>query len=100
MPAGTIKKDNGVSPGGHAVGDFFEMLVHAVGVGARHDHGGTGAALGTDGTENIGRGPALVAWRAWPRPTPSPDPGQRALLTDPCFILEPDFDRFTLKSGI
>jgi len=76
------------------------MSVHAIGVGVGHDHGGSGAALGTDRTENIGRGPALIMWCAWPGATPSPDPGQCALLTDPCFILEPNFDRFALKRRI
>jgi len=35
----------------------------------------------------------LVAQRARAASAPSPDTGQRALLANPCFVLEPDFDR-------
>ena len=34
---------------------------------------------------------APIPWRSWPRPTVSPNTGKRPLLTNPCFILEPDF---------
>src|ERR1035437_8841469 len=50
-----------------------------------------GPAL-TDGAEDVGPFVALVARRARPRSTPSPDAGQRALLADARLVLEPDFN--------
>src|SRR5450759_2591893 len=46
----------------------------------------------TDGAEDVGPFVALVARRARPRSTPSPDAGQRALLADARLVLEPDFN--------
>ena len=58
----------------------------------REDRHG-GAAPRTDGTEDVGPFVASVARCARPRSAFGPDAGQRALLADPRFVLEPDFDR-------
>ena len=54
---------------------------------------GANATGRADGTEQIRPGEAPVARRARAAPAPGPDAGQRALLANPCFVLEPDFDR-------
>ena len=68
------------------------MEGHSFGVGYRQDEGCRGAALRTDGTEDVGPFVALIARGARPRSALGPDPGQCALLADARFILEPDFD--------
>src|SRR3982074_2276534 len=49
------------------------------------------AAGRTDGAKNVSPPVALVAWRT--RSPLGPNAGQRTLLTDAGFVLEPDFDR-------
>lgn len=63
-------------------------------VGMRHDQCGSGPALWADGTEDAGPNVAGVAQGARAAATCSPDAGQRALLADPRFILEPYFEGF------
>src|ERR1039458_8690184 len=69
---------------GEILGDVIARTVE--------DQSGRSAALRTDGAEDVGPFVALVARRARPRSTPSPDAGQRALLADARLVLEPDFN--------
>jgi hypothetical protein len=82
--------------GGDLVADRVQMQRHGLGIGCRHDKTCRDAPLGTGGTEEIGPVITPIAGRAWPRAAPGPDTGQRALLADPRFVLEPDFDRLAL----
>src|SRR3979490_2482642 len=69
------------------------MQRHGLGVRGRHDQACCDATLRTGRAEQVGPVVALVVRRAGPRSTLGPDASQRALLADPCLILEPDFDR-------
>jgi hypothetical protein len=69
------------------------MLVHGFDVDGGQDQSGANATGRADGAEQIGPGEAPVAQRARPGAAPGPDAGQRALLANPCFVLEPDLDR-------
>ncbi|MBK1662229.1 hypothetical protein CKO45_29010 [Paracraurococcus ruber] len=82
--------------GRHALrlaGDLGEVQTHGLGADMRHGQGGCGAAGGADGPEQPGGGMAIVARGRWPAAPRGPDIGQRALLADPGFVLEPDFER-------
>lgn len=99
MVASPVKDDDGVSALGDGFADFSEVQVEGVGIGARQDQGGTGAALGTGGAEDVGPVIAPVAGCTRSRALLRPNPGQRALLADPSFVLEPDFERLGVCTG-
>ena len=65
-------------------------MLHALGVGALHDDGRAGLALGTDGPEQIGAAGAKVGDLAGARASPGPDARALGLLADPHLVLEPD----------
>lgn len=92
MVARAIEEDGGVSARLNGLADGFEMQVHHGGIGFGHDDGRTCRPAGTSGAEEIGPVVALVAWGTRPGSTFSPNACQGALLADPCFILEPDFE--------
>jgi hypothetical protein len=73
------------------------VLVHGFDVDGRQHQSGANATGRADGAEQIGPGEAPVARRARTGTAPGPDAGLRALLANPCFVLEPDLDR--LVSG-
>ena len=60
-------------------------------VAAGQDEARADAALGTDGAKDIGRFRALVLGGRRPGSPWRPAPRQLGLLTDPGFILPPDF---------
>ena len=76
--------------------DLGEMQRQRFAVGERENKGCSGAALRTNGAEDVGPFIALITWGAWARSALGPDAGQRALLADPRFVLEPDFDGLVL----
>jgi hypothetical protein len=76
-----------------AFADFNQMLVHGFDVDGGQRQGGADASDRTDCAEKIHPVEAPVAQRARTASESRPDAGQRSLPTDPCFILEPDFDR-------
>ena len=78
-------------------GDLGEMSVHRGGVGKGHDEARGHSALGTDRAEDVGPLVAGVARRPRPRAALRPDPGERALLADPCLVLEPDLERLVAR---
>ena len=78
---------------GDPAADFGQMHGHCIGIGGGQDERGRSAALRTDGTKNVSPLVALVAWRTRSRSPSGPNAGQRTLLTDAGFVLEPDFDR-------
>ena len=88
----TVEKDCGMSGGIDRLADGFEMQVHHAGIGFGHDDGGGNGPAGTSGAEQIGPVVALIARRTRAGSAPGPDARQGALLADPCFILEPDFN--------
>ena len=93
MPSGLIHEQNGVSVGLDGNGDLLEVQRHRLGVTGRQDEAGSLAERGTDGAEDIGRGGSLVLQGKLSRPTFRPASRDLVLLTDPGFVLEPDFER-------
>ena len=93
MITGSVEHERGVSAGRDVAGDLGQVQRHDLGVGGRHDEGGRGAPFGADGAKQIGPFIALVARSSRARSPLRPDPGQRALLADARFVLEPDFER-------
>ncbi len=92
MVARAVEKDGGVSLRVDSLADGIEMQVHHGGIGFGHDDGGAPSPAGTSGAEQIGPIVALVARRPGPGSALGPDTRQGALLADPGFVLEPDFD--------
>ena len=93
MIAGAIEDESGMATSRYLSADSSEMQRHSFGVGCGHDQTCCDATLRTGRTEQVGPIVASVVRRAGSRSTLGPDAGQRPLLADPGFILEPDFDR-------
>ena len=72
-------------------GDLEEMQVHRFGIAGRQDQGRALAIFRADGAEDVGRGGALVTWRAGTRAAPGPAASNLVFLADPRFVGEPDF---------
>ena len=92
MPAGAVKDEDGVGTGGYRPGDLGEVEVHRFGIGEGQHEACRNGTSGADGTKDVGPLVPGVALGAGPCATPRPDAGDRALLADACFILEPDLD--------
>ncbi len=77
------------------------MLVHGGGIAPGHDDAGSGALGRANGAEQIGRGRPLIFRRAWPGASFGPTPCNPVLLSDPSFVLPPDFyGRTTFELGL
>jgi len=90
--AGAVEDDGGMCAGTDLTTDLGEMQRQRFAVGDRKNKGRGGPALRTSGAEDVGPFIALVARSARARSALCPNAGQRALLADPRFVLEPDFD--------
>src|SRR5512134_1050098 len=71
--------------------DFVQMPLHGLGVAAGEDEGGADAAIGTDGAEDVSRLGALIVRRRGAGTLLGPAAGDLVLLSDPGFILPPQF---------
>jgi len=83
----------------HAVdgaGHLGQVDGHGLDIDVRQRDGSADAALGADGTEQVGRVAAMVAQRTRARAARRPHAGQRALLADTGFIHEQDFNGLAL----
>jgi len=98
MPSGSIHDEQGDCSLTDAFPDFNQVLVHGFDVDGRHHQSGANATGGADGAEQIRPDEAPVAQRPGASAAISPDAGQRALLANPCFVLEPDFDQLTNRA--
>ncbi len=93
VPAGAIEDHQGDSVRADIGADFDQMLVHGVDADIGHDQGGAGPARWADRAEEVGPEEAAVPLDAGPGPALGPDTGQRAMLTDASFVLEPHLNR-------
>ncbi len=110
MPTGLIEEEDAVGAWAHLGRDFIEMPLHGLCVAAGQNERRAGAALGTDGAEDIGRLGALIPGRPGPGSPWRPAPGELVFLTDPRFVLppqlylgigrEPGADRFQLGGEV
>jgi hypothetical protein len=80
--------------------DLGQVQVHRRGVAERQDQGGPLAVKRTDGTEDAGRGVALVLRRGGSGPTPCPAAGDAVLLADAGFVGEPDLYRVEAEAPL
>ena len=94
MPACAIKHDYGMCPWNDGFGDFGEVFIHRLRIGKGHDEGGGSGAFRTDGSKYVSPFVASITWRSRAGSAPGPNTGERSLLSDPRFILEPDFQWF------
>ena len=69
------------------------MPLHGLGVAAEQNEGGADTARRADGAEYIGRLGALIFRCPGPAPLTCPAAGDLVLLTDPRFVLPPEFYR-------
>ena len=79
-----------MSAGRDGRGDCDEMKVHRLGVAGGQDQAGALALLGADGTEDVGRGGALIARSAGAGPAFGPPARDLVLLADARLVLEPN----------
>ena len=75
----------------HLERDFIKMPLHGLGVAVRQNEGRTDTTLGADGAEYIGRLCTLVLGSPGPTSPCCPSPRELGFLTDPCFVLPPEF---------
>ena len=94
--AGAVDQDGGMGAGGDRLAEFGEQDVHRLGRGPRQDDSDAGIAVRADGAEEVGRLETMVANRPGTGAGRRPAPGQRAFLTDPGLVLEPDLQRCCL----
>ena len=89
MPSGPIHHEHGVRSGRDLGGDLIEMPLHATGVAAGQDQGGTDTACRAHGPKDVGGAGAFIL--GCYRTCSSPGPASRdlVLLADPGFILPP-----------
>jgi hypothetical protein len=93
MPPGLIEQQHGVLAGADHLADLGQVQVHRRDVAERQDQGRAFAVLRADGTEDVGRGVALVLRRRGPGSAPSPAAGDAVLLADPGFVGKPELYR-------
>jgi hypothetical protein len=90
MPSGLIDKEDGVGSWRNRLGDFGQMQVHRFGVTGGQDQSRALSLLRADGSEDVGRGGALIPWSAWASAALGPPAGDLVLLTNARFIREPN----------
>lgn len=90
MPPGLIDEEDGVGPWCDRLGDFGQMQVHRFGVAGREDQSRALSLLRADGSEDVGRGGALIPRSAWASTALGPPASDLVLLTNARFIREPN----------
>jgi len=91
VPSCAINNHNGIGSRYYLRRDLVEMELHGFGVAARKYESGPDTARRTDSAEYPDRFRALVLGCRGPGSSLRPAPHQFGLLTDPGFILPPDF---------
>ena len=91
-----VEHDERMGVGFDVAGDFGEMGVQRLCIGAGHNKPGRLALLRAYGAEDIGGGRSLVLGRSRARAAPGPSPGDLVLLPDAGLVLPPDFDLDTV----
>jgi hypothetical protein len=105
VPACLIDQEDGVGTGRDGLGDLDEMQVHRLGIAGGQDQSRALALSWADGTEDIGRGRALIAGSTRASAAFGPPAGDLVLLANARFILEPnlyclDVDRLFARDFI
>ena len=105
MPSGLIDEEDGVGSWRDRLGDFGQMQVHRFGVAGGQDQSRALSLLRADGSEDVGRGGALIPRSARASAAFGPPAGDLVLLADTSLVLEPNFyladvDRFFARDFI
>src|SRR5271154_6347752 len=90
MPSGLIDEKDSMGSRCDGVGDFRQMQVHRLGIAGRQDQGDSLSLLRADGSEDVGRGGALIPRSARASAALGPPAGDLVLLTNARFIREPN----------
>lgn len=92
VPTGLIQHQYDMPIRRCLLADEAKVGVHVIGVDCRREHGGGFAGDRVDRAEQIAPFVFSLFDDGRARPLLGPDVGQRALLAEACFVLEPDFD--------
>tara|TARA_B100000929_G_C15452565_1_gene401662 strand:- start:650 stop:910 length:261 start_codon:yes stop_codon:yes gene_type:complete len=76
--------------------DFVEVQLHGFGISSWQDQSSAYTTLWADGSEQVGVLVALISRQARSSALPCPNTSSPILLTNPRFILKPQFYRFAL----
>lgn len=90
VKAGLIPDEHGVHARSKLLGELGEELVDDVGIEVGSEQSNALSALRTDAREHVEIIVLRLAHRSWSLASPAPYAGQRALLTEARFVLEPD----------
>ena len=96
VPACLINQEHGVGAERDGLGDLCEMQVHRLGIAGGQDQSRALALLWANGTEDVGRGGALIAGSARACAAPGPSARDLVLLADARFVLEPNLYCFDI----
>ena len=91
-----VGDQDGIGTGGNSAGDFGQIGVQRLRVGAGQDKARRHRACGADRPGQAGRGMTGIADRPGPGAPPGPDAGERAVLADPCVRPGPRTDGGTM----
>lgn len=80
----------------HLGADLVQMHLHGLGVGGWQHEGRAGAALWANGPKQIGIFVALISRQAWTSALLRPDTDLPVFLSQPGFILKPNFNTLSL----
>src|SRR5664280_74865 len=90
MPSGLVDEEDGVGSWCDRLGDFCEVQVHRFDIAGGQDKSSALALFRTDGSEDVGRGGALIPRSARASAALGPPAGDLILLTNARFIREPN----------
>lgn len=96
MPSRTIHDQECMCACRNCFRDFLQVQAHCLSIDARKDQARGRAACRAGCAEDVAPFVSRVARRARTGSSASPDAGHCSLLANPCFILEPHFQRFFL----
>ena len=96
MPSGLIDEEDGVGSWCDRLGYFGQMQVHRFGVAEGQDQSRALSLLRADGSEDVGRGGALIPRSARASAALGPPAGDLVLLTNARFIREPNLYFFDI----
>ena len=97
--AGVVPDEGDVSAGGDRRGELVEEDLHDRGVEPVGDETFSPAGLRADDGEDVETLEAALFRGGWSGAGVGPNGGQRALLAEPGFVLEPDFDGLARVGG-
>ena len=96
MPSGTIDDHQRMCACRNRFGYFLQVQAHCLSIDAGKDQARCRATGRASRTEDVAPFVSRIARCARTGSMASPDAAHRSMLANPCFILEPHFERFSL----